>query len=312
MTIQNRHLKRIQGVNVDIEDLVKIQQRLSGFSLRNFHNLSSKGNRDARSRGHGMDYEESRAYVVGDDARAMDWQVMARTGEAHTKVFVEERERAFLLAVDLSSSMFFGTQFGFKSWAAAQVAAHIGWLANFSTEKLGGIVASTDAIYQVRPVKTRSGLMSLLSFFSQSCDRDLPIQVEASRLNKMLISLRQVKAGSTLILVSDFLGIDDNTPGLLQALTRQHDLSAIWIHDASETHDWLAGPYPVRSADYPFSMPFIIDTSHSNVADLLLKQQQTHQNNVESIMARFNIGLCGISCNRDITEQLKPYLKRSY
>jgi uncharacterized protein (DUF58 family) len=308
MTNQNQQGKKIQGVNVDVEDLVKIQQRLSGFSLRNFHKLTSKGNQGARSRGHGMDYEESRAYVVGDDARAMDWQVMARTGEAHSKVFAEERECAFMLAVDLSSSMFFGTQFGFKSWAAAQVAAHLGWLANFSGERLGGMVASIDALYQVRPVKTRSGLMSLLSYLAQSCDRDLPIQVEASRLNTMLTSLRQVKAGSTLILMSDFLGIDDNTPGLLQSLSRQHDLSAIWIHDASETHGWLPGPYPVQIAD----RAFILDTSHSNAAGLLLKQQQAHQSNVESLMARFNIGLCGVSCNRDITEQLKPYLKGAF
>jgi uncharacterized protein (DUF58 family) len=308
MKNQYQQRQNIQGVNVDVEDLVKIQQRLSGFSLRNFHKLTSKGNQGARSRGHGMDYEESRAYVVGDDARAMDWQVMARTGEAHSKVFAEERERAFLLAVDLSSSMFFGTQFGFKSWAAAQVAAHIGWLANGSGERLGGMVASIDALHQVRPVKTRSGLMSLLSYLAQSCDRDLPIQVEASQLNAMLTSLRQVKAGSTLILISDFLGIDENTSGLLQSLSGQHDLSAIWIHDVSETDDWLPGPYPVKSDD----PAFILDTRHSNAAGLLLKRQQTHQNNVESLMARFNIGLCGISCNRDITEQLKGNFKRAF
>ncbi|MFA9421842.1 MAG: DUF58 domain-containing protein, partial [Gammaproteobacteria bacterium] len=135
-----RHRQEIAGVSVRLEDLLSVQSRLSGLSLRNFRNLSSLGSgaRRVRVRGQGMEYEESRGYVVGDDIKNMDWRVMARTGEAHTKVFAEERERSFMLTVDLSSSMFFGTRYGFKSWAAAQLAAHIGWLATFSGDRLGG------------------------------------------------------------------------------------------------------------------------------------------------------------------------------
>jgi uncharacterized protein (DUF58 family) len=93
------------GVSVKLEDLLSVQSRLNGLSLRNFRNLSSlsSGTRRIRMRGQGMEYEESRAYVVGDDIKIMDWRVMARTGEAHTKVFAEERERSFILAVDVSS-----------------------------------------------------------------------------------------------------------------------------------------------------------------------------------------------------------------
>ena len=118
---------RIHGINIDLEDLVQVRNHLSGITINAIRRRASyrSGAREARVRGRGMEYEESRAYVSGDDVRTMDWRVMARTGEAHTKVFAEEKERRFLLAIDLSTSMFFGTRYAFKSWAAAQTAAHL-------------------------------------------------------------------------------------------------------------------------------------------------------------------------------------------
>lgn len=296
---------KIDGVTVDIDDLINVRLCLNSLSLRNFHKTTSRGTRRTRVRGRGMEYEESRAYVAGDDIKAMDWRVMARTGEAHTKVYAEERERAFMLAIDLSPSMFFGTRFGFKSWAASQVAAHIGWLATFANERLGGMVASIETIHPVQPVKTRSGLMSLFFYLSESSDRVLPVQTEGSQLNSMLMELRKVKAGSTLILISDFLGIDDATPGLLQSLVRQHDVSAFWVQDISEIDEWHPGSYPCQIG----TQIITLDTSFSLVSDLLSQTQQSHRQTVEVLMSRFNISLHSISCNQEIISQLNPIFK---
>ena len=113
--------EKITGVDVDVGDLIGVRGQLAGLPLAAMRRRASyrSGARDTRVRGRGMEYEESRAYVPGDDVRTMDWRVMARTGDAHTKIFAEEKERRFLLAVDLSPSMYFGTRLGFKSWAAA-------------------------------------------------------------------------------------------------------------------------------------------------------------------------------------------------
>ncbi len=300
--------REIIGVSVKLEDLLSVQSRLSGLSLRNFRNLSSLGSgaRKVRVRGQGMEYEESRAYVVGDDIKIMDWRVMARTGEAHTKVFAEERERSFMLAVDLSSSMFFGTRYSFKSWAAAQLAAHIGWLAIFSNDRLGGLVVSTDSQYPIRPGKTRAGLMSLFHRLAESCNVELPVAPANSRLNLMLGELQQsVKPGSVIVVISDFLGIDTKTPGLLQTLARHNDMIAFWVHDRTETDQWRAGPYPVKIGRHQF----ILDTGNTVAAEWLSQQQQAHRSQIEALTSRFNIGLRPISCNRDITPQLLPFLK---
>jgi len=302
------HQRGIAGVSVRLEDLLRVQSRLTGLSLRNFRNLSSlgSGTRRVRLRGQGMEYEESRAYVVGDDIKIMDWRVMARTGEAHTKVFAEERERSFMLTVDLSSSMFFGTRYSFKSWAAAQLAAHIGWLATFSGDRLGGLVSSMNSLYPIKPGKTRAGLMSLFHRLAESCDVELPVTPANSRLNLMLGELQQsIKPGSVIVVISDFLGIDTKTPGLLHSLARHNDMIAFWVHDRTETDQWRAGPYPVEVGMHQF----ILDSGNTVTAEWLNQQQQAHRSQIETLMSRFNIGLRPISCNRDITSQLAPYLK---
>jgi hypothetical protein len=127
----------VPGISIVVDDLVRVRGLLSEISASRIRRLASlhSGAREVRLHGRGMDYEESRAYVYGDDFRTMDWRVMARTGDPHTKVFAEEKERRSLLAIDLSPSMYFGTRYSFKSWAAAQVAAHAGWLANSPTRR---------------------------------------------------------------------------------------------------------------------------------------------------------------------------------
>jgi hypothetical protein len=69
-----------------------------------------------------MEFDESRPYQAGDDLRSLDWRVMARTGQPHTKLFREERERPVLVCVDLRSHMFFATRGAYKSVAAVEAA----------------------------------------------------------------------------------------------------------------------------------------------------------------------------------------------
>ena len=65
-------------------------------------------------KGRGMEFDEVRQYVPGDDVRSIDWNVTARTGQPHVKRYVEERELAVMLAVDVSGSGDFGTRERFK------------------------------------------------------------------------------------------------------------------------------------------------------------------------------------------------------
>ena len=293
----------IPGITVDIEDLVRVQAQLSGISLTNLRKRSSfrSGARETRYRGRGMEYEESRAYVAGDDVRTMDWRVMARMGEAHTKVFAEEKQRSFLLAVDLSASMYFGTQYAFKSCAAAYTAATIGWLATLSGDRLGGLIVSPLSHQEVRPGKNRSGLMGVFHHLAEQTRLPLPFENNENRINFLLRELlRVVKPGSNIALISDFLGIDQQTSELLSGLSRHNDISAFWVHDQSEVEHWPSGHYQLLVEGEKIG----VDIPRYRDGSWLTDEQDKHCARIESLTSSVGIPLMPLSCNQDITSQI--------
>jgi uncharacterized protein (DUF58 family) len=296
-------IDRIPGITIDVDELIAVRARLDGLTHRRIrrHASTLAGAREIRLRGRGMEYQESRAYVFGDDVRTMDWRVMARTGEAHTKLFAEEKERASLIAVDLSTSMFFGTRFAFKSWAAAQLAAHIGWLASFAGEQVGGLVVSNSHHAEVRPGKPRSGLLGLFHHLALADQRRSQPAAGASRLNFLLGELRRVaRPGTDIVLISDFLGIDRDTLQALSMLTRHNQLYHYWINDDSEVNDWPRGGYPI----WREQGSTMLDLDDSRQRASLKRQQRQHRQRVESMCSTFGIPMLSISCNHDITAQL--------
>lgn len=294
---------KLPGISIEVEDLVRVRGQLAGLSLAKIRRRTSfqSGARDTRTRGRGMEYEESRAYVPGDDVRTMDWRVMARTGKAHSKIFAEEKERRFLLAIDLSASMYFGTRYAFKSWAAAQAAAHIGWLASFAGDRIGGLVVAPDFHNEVRPGKKRSGLLGVFHHLAAASRIALPPENGASRLNFLLRELhRVVKPGSIIALLSDFIGLDDTSLEILSTLARHNDLSAFWIHDKTEIGAWPQGYYPILMSGQRRGF----DLTESGQGDLLLQWQRQHCNQIEALATRFAIPLIPVSCNHDISPQI--------
>ncbi len=298
---------KIPGISIDVEDLVRIRGHLSGMSLSNIRRRASyrSGARDTRTRGRGMEYEESRAYIAGDDVRTMDWRVMARTGEAHTKIYAEEKERRFLLAIDLSASMYFGTRHAFKSWAAAQTAAHVGWLASFAGDRIGGLIVTPDFHNEVRPGKTRSGLLGIFHHLAAASAIDQAPQNDNNRLNFLLRELqRVVKPGSIVALITDFIGLNEESLELLSALAKHNDINLFWIHDETETDAWPRGYYPVLIKRQKLGL----DLARPDEDSLLRRWQQQHRARIEALATRFNMPLIPVCCNREISPQIMQSL----
>src|SRR5262245_54417344 len=103
----------------------ELLKKIKRIEIRTSHLVSEALGGQFRSafRGRGMEFEEVRPYQIGDDVRTIDWNVSARIGHPHIKLFREERELTVLLAVDLSGSLSFGTSAQMKRDLAAEVAA---------------------------------------------------------------------------------------------------------------------------------------------------------------------------------------------
>jgi uncharacterized protein (DUF58 family) len=85
---------------------LEYQARNSSFLPRQPARSALSGRHASRVRGRGLNFEELRGYLSGDDIRSIDWKVTARTGGPHVRVFTEERDRPALILVDQRLSTF--------------------------------------------------------------------------------------------------------------------------------------------------------------------------------------------------------------
>jgi len=157
------------GINLSIDELIPYQTKTSLIDLAASKNLHSKlsGNYLSRMKGRGMEFDEVRHYQTGDDIRAIDWRVTARTGKTHTKLFREEVERPVLIATDLTPSMNFGSQLLFKSVQAAHVAALVAWHVKSRGDRIGGIVFNQNNHCELKPRSRKEGVLHYLHALCQ-------------------------------------------------------------------------------------------------------------------------------------------------
>lgn len=196
--------------------------------------------------GRGLDFAEVREYQPGDDVRMIDWKVTARSGRAHTKMFVEERERPVLLVVDFRASMRFGTRGMFKSALAARLASLLGWCAVGGQDRVGGFVFSDDTHSEIRPQAGRRGLMAVFRAIQQTQSHQSSAGGE--QLGDTLSRLRQgVHGGSTVVILSDFSGFDERSRSALGSVLQSLDVVAVQVCDPLDFTLPPPGEYAFRS-----------------------------------------------------------------
>ena len=243
-------------------------------------------------KGRGMEFDESRPYMPGDDVRSLDWRVMARSGKPHTKVFREERERAVLLWCDLRRPMFFATQGAYKSVRAAQTAARLGWSAIHHGDRIGALIFSETEHLELRP---KRGKQALLHLFKRLADSPVwsgnissPTEPSATLLHQSLMRLRRVaQPGSLIFLLSDFGDLDEPSRAHLVQLARHSDLVLISIHDPLEAELPPPGRYRISDGE-----AFVtIDSTHDAAREEYRQRYQWQQSELQQFCRRNGIHL---------------------
>lgn len=226
-------------VFVTLRDLIGLQHDAHGFSFLPKHAIQSllSGRHRSRLRGRGLDFDEVRKYVAGDDIRNIDWRVTARMGKPHSKVFTEERERPVLLITDQSSSMFFGSQVYFKSVIAAHFTSLSAWRTLEVGDRVGGIVFDDHNLDYVTPKRDRRSVQRLLHLVA-SRNQALGPETAGSTNNQLNKALRQSQQLVThdflVVLISDFREFDAESMKLMKELSRHNDLIAAQVADSME------------------------------------------------------------------------------
>lgn len=192
------------------------------------------GRHGSRLRGRGLNFEELRGYLPGDDVRSIDWKVTARTGTPHVRVMTEERDRPALLVVDQRMSMFFGTRHAMKSVTAAEAASLAAFGILEQGDRLGGMIFGDDTLTEIRPQRSRAAVHRVLAALAQANGR---LHAKAPAAQPMVLSQvlsavwRLARKDHLIIVLSDFDGIDDQAEALVAAIARHNDLILVAVSD---------------------------------------------------------------------------------
>lgn len=189
--------------------------------------------------GRGLDFEEARPYVPGDDLRDMDWRTTARLGHPFVKVYREERQPVLHLVLDRGPTMRFGTRRRLKAAQAARVAI----LAAFAAAERNIAVGATlwDSRDTNLPARHgRSGILELAGHCAAPCPplsaappADSPAETlhDTDRLRHLAADLPR---GARLLLISDFVWLEADHAAALADLAARADLLAIRVSDPAE------------------------------------------------------------------------------
>lgn len=185
--------------------------------------------------GHGLDFEESRPYVAGDDIRDMDWRTTARTGRAYLKSYREERQPTLHIVIDREAGMRFGTRRRLKATQAARAAALFAFAAAGHNAAIGGTLwDSTDL--ELPPLHGRNGALALIEAAARSCPPlpDAAATEPVHYLDRLITLDAGLPRGAELILLSDFAWLREAHEALLARLAERMDLLAVQIVDPVE------------------------------------------------------------------------------
>ena len=243
-------------------------------------------------RGRGLEFEDARAYQYGDDVRAMDWKVTARTGNPHIKRYIEEREQVVYLLVDVSASMRHDNS-GNKRETLTELCALITFAAIKNQDRVGLILFSDQIEQIIMPSKGRRHAMriieELINFKPTNKKTDLASMLECFRLLSRKYSI--------VFLISDFL-TDPNTLEL-QALSNVHDLNTIQIlHPANKSKQRRA---LIRIEDAETGQQQVIDSAHQYT------QQAAPQAQLKEEMLKAGVNLLQIEIGSDCVDALTNY-----
>jgi uncharacterized protein (DUF58 family) len=283
-------------------------------------------------KGRGMEFDEVRPYVPGDDVRTIDWNVTARTGEPHVKRFVEERELTVMLLVDVSASQDFGSGRRSKLEAATELSALLAMSAVDNGDKVGLLLFHGGADLYIPPRKGGKHALRVVrevlargqgaGSSTQLAWLQLPkfvqrwfakLQAATRRPGRRSTSIaaalefcrRVLPRRAVLFLISDFL--DDGYLQVLRHSSRKHDVVAALITDAREQQMPPAGLVMLEDAESGDTR--LVDTSSAAFRSELARSANARREHLREQLRATGMDLVVFDAGQSMVDPLLRFFR---
>ncbi|MEM7152603.1 MAG: DUF58 domain-containing protein [Myxococcota bacterium] len=272
------------------------------------------GSYQSAFKGQGIAFSEVRAYEPGDDVRAIDWNVTARTGEPHVKLFTEERELTVMLMVDMSASLDLGSREQDKRHLVARLVATFAFSAIQNNDRVG-LIGFTDRVEVFVP--PRSGRKHVLAVIQRVLSHT-PESRGTSPAVALEYMARLHKGHGVAILVSDFVdAMGDGDPEqerrlehALKVAKRRHDLIPIRVEDPLELELPTLGLLTVEDLE-------LLGLGGDHVVDLGPGSAKRYRDEVaqerariDKLMRKLSLPMMSITCGDDWQKPLVAFFAR--
>ncbi len=253
-------------------------------------------------KGQGVEFDEVRPYVPGDDIRSIDWNVTARTGSPHVKRFSEERELTVIFLVDVSGSQVFGSGTRSKSELAAEITCLLALTAIRNQDKIGLILFSDRILKSIPPRKGRTSVMRLV--------REVLAADETREGTDISVALRFLnnvqKRKAVVFLVSDFQ--DSGYEKELRVTARRHDVIACPISDPCEFE--LPNVGLVEMQDPESGELMLVDTGSAAVRQAFAARAAQDTSQLMRFFKRNAMDTISLSTGRPYIDDVRALFRR--
>jgi uncharacterized protein (DUF58 family) len=298
------------GVYADLDDLIRLQYKARGFSFLPRQPVYSilAGKHASRLRGRGLNFEDIRRYLTGDDIRNMDWKVTARTRKPHVRVYTEERDRPVLVVVDQRISMFFGSRGCMKSVTAAEAAALAAWRVFHAGDRVGAVVFDDTDMTVIEPRRSSSQVMQILKAVvdkNHALGMGRGIRSNPAMANRVLERVVRLARHDFLVCcVGDGLGVDEDSVRHITKLTEHNDLLFALVYDPLEFRLPEAGRLVVAEEETQLE----IDTGDRRLRDRFARDFEERARWIEDLSRKRSIPVLVIRTDEGVAEQVRRRL----
>lgn len=280
-----------------IKKIKKIEIKTKSISKNVF-----SGDYHSNFKGKGMAFSEVREYSFGDDIRAIDWNVSARSNSTHIKVFEEERELTVILILDMSASGNFGTLEQRKKDILIEISAILSFAAMQNNDKIG-VILFTDTVEKfIPPKKGKKHILRIISELIEFKPKSTKTNIKAP----FEFLINTIKKRSIVFVLSDF--IDDGYIDSLRIMSKRNDTILIQIYDTFEEYFPNIGLVKVKNLEN--NTEYLIDSNDKNVNKLIKDNWEYYQNYLNESLKKSKLDLVKIPTDKDYILPLRNLFKK--
>ena len=247
------------GTRVTAQSLIAQRDAVIESRRRDQATSALPGGFAIRKRGQGQVIADSRPYIHGDDMRHVDRGATARTGTLHVRTFHEERDRVSFLVADFRPSMLWGMQRAFRSVAAAEALAWLGWQAVEAGGRVGLMAITAEERVIVRTQGGTRGMLAVIGGLVRAHAGALDSALAAARGGKpkfadptlgetLSVLHRIVPRGASVLIATALDSLGEDFDAVMGRLTQHRSPRFVLIEEGA-LQSLPTGHYPLRGPD---------------------------------------------------------------